>query len=750
MKKQRSKWGLLGIVTLSLVCSSGTILNAGETRVLRFPADQSLGIIKVWDGREVPEELYWWWGHLAQWDTLAEARGDVVVPADKWVGLVVNRNTWGDLSPLKGLGPNDLQMLSIQCGYRESDPPGDACMAHVSHLSGLKMLLLEHTGVSSKGLSRIAGFRSIERLIIQSKILDNAGLVHIGRLTTLKGLRLYLEKATNAGMVHLQSLRSLEELFLGGGNNLSGEALQPLMGRLPKLNHLYLSGDLLDEVGIEALGQHQTLTTLKLSSKPLNEPLLKILCTLPELKSLETNGAAGDEALETLCTMKSLQELRLCAMSLGRTSDYVTDAGLASLAEIKSLEVLELRCARCTDAGLRHLAKLPKLRSLSIHGGTFSNSGLVHLTRISSLEALRIKALNFTDEGLNHLARLSNLKRLTLNWARSITDTGLVSLSTIKTLESLAVVSDKFTSAGLNQLNDLPTLKQLNAGPGQGEIVLAFGNLRQLEDLRICVFSDRDLVFLAQLHKLKDLEIECRGPVTDEGIRHLQGLTSLRRLRINNALLTDKGLATIGALGRQESFLTVSGDFTPQGLEPLKNLHALKQLQLTSVRPLEGKALDDLKHALPNLDRFSIEVQPLPSFAELKVKVGAKLPSLDKLGLTSDPATDSNNRILVCFFDMQQRPSRRCVIQLARQAKSLQEKGVTPVAVHGTVLDDTVLKQWIKENTIPFPVGLVQGEHEKVKLAWGIRSMPWLILTDKERIVRAEGFGIDELDKVIE
>jgi len=32
----------------------------------------------------------------------------------------------------------------------------------------------------------------------------------------------------------------------------------------------------------------------------------------------------------------------------------------------------------------------------------------------------------------------------------------------------------------------------------------------------------------------------------------------------------------------------------------------------------------------------------------------------------------------------------------------------------------------------------------------GVKSLPWLVLTDKEHIVRDEGFGADELKELIE
>lgn len=43
-----------------------------------------------------------------------------------------------------------------------------------------------------------------------------------------------------------------------------------------------------------------------------------------------------------------------------------------------------------------------------------------------------------------------------------------------------------------------------------------------------------------------------------------------------------------------------------------------------------------------------------------------------------------------------------------------------------------------------------QGDKEKLKFNWGVKSLPWLILTDNERIVQAEAFALGELDGRIE
>ena len=59
------------------------------------------------------------------------------------------------------------------------------------------------------------------------------------------------------------------------------------------------------------------------------------------------------------------------------------------------------------------------------------------------------------------------------------------------------------------------------------------------------------------------------------------------------------------------------------------------------------------------------------------------------------------------------------------------------------------LNEWVKENDIFFPAGIVQGDEEKTRFAWGASSLPWLILTNRKHIFQAEGFNINRLDEKI-
>ena len=143
-----------------------------------------------------------------------------------------------------------------------------------------------------------------------------------------------------------------------------------------------------------------------------------------------------------------------------------------------------------------------------------------------------------------------------------------------------------------------------------------------------------------------------------------------------------------------------------------------------------GKMVPLIAQPVPLLDK------PLPEFKDIKIDLSA---------------VDTNNKtILVCFFDMNQRPSRNCLLQLSTKAKELKAKNVIVIAVQASKADQNKFNDWIKKNNIPFSVGMIQDDEEKTRFTWGVRSLPWLILTDKKHIVLEEGFNISELNSKVE
>jgi uncharacterized GH25 family protein len=167
--------------------------------------------------------------------------------------------------------------------------------------------------------------------------------------------------------------------------------------------------------------------------------------------------------------------------------------------------------------------------------------------------------------------------------------------------------------------------------------------------------------------------------------------------------------------------------------------YALRVWQITYGNTSKTMAFYDSN----TIEDLEVVVRPDPAGAS--PLAGKALPELKELGIELSPADTQDKMVLVCFFDMEQRPSRNCISQLAKQADRLKEKGVAVIAVQASKADQGTFNEWVKKNNIPFPVGMVATDVEEMRFAWCVQSLPWLILTNRDRVVTAEGFPVGEL-----
>ena len=79
----------------------------------------------------------------------------------------------------------------------------------------------------------------------------------------------------------------------------------------------------------------------------------------------------------------------------------------------------------------------------------------------------------------------------------------------------------------------------------------------------------------------------------------------------------------------------------------------------------------------------------------------------------------------------------------------LKQKGVTLIVVQAADADAVALEQWVKDQGLAIPIGSIKTDVKKTTFAWGVQSLPWLILTDKGHTVTAEGFPIGDLDGIL-
>ena len=88
--------------------------------------------------------------------------------------------------------------------------------------------------------------------------------------------------------------------------------------------------------------------------------------------------------------------------------------------------------------------------------------------------------------------------------------------------------------------------------------------------------------------------------ITDAGLVHLEGLTSLQRLAIDKTRITDAGMAQLANLtGLQELKLTGCRNITDAALVHLKRLAELQTLLLGGTS-ITDRGIAELQQALPN------------------------------------------------------------------------------------------------------------------------------------------------------
>ncbi len=151
----------------------------------------------------------------------------------------------------------------------------------------------------------------------------------------------------------------------------------------------------------------------------------------------------------------------------------------------------------------------------------------------------------------------------------------------------------------------------------------------------------------------------------------------------------------------------------------------------------------------PDKPTLYLIITPSCLFPEPKPKslLGKILPEFDNISNIKIPDNFEGKPILACLFDIEQRPSRNCIMQLSKRAQELKAKDIIIVAIQASKIEQEKLNEWIKNQNISFPVGMIEASEKETQLAWGVKSLPWLILTDAEHIITTEGFAINELEE---
>jgi Leucine-rich repeat (LRR) protein len=321
---------------------------------------------------------------------------------------------------------------------------------------------------------RLGDLRSLK--ILNCRVLNDEMVEQLTSLKNLDTLALTNSAITDAGVEKIvQSFPNLVELDLSSNTNMTGAAMKQIAG----------------------LGKLERLTLLQNRFNDLNT---RRMSKMPQLRAIDLRGnmEAGDMTLEVVGKLPHLTALK-------HRSTAVTDAGLAGLAESKTLESLLMQDFVITNESGPHLAKLSKLSSLEVFRCQgFGTDGVLALAGLP-LTRLTLRDLpDVGDPALAVLAKLPRLKRLYLHELASLGDEGLHQLAAAKELEVLDIWSlPKMTDASVAVIAALPNLKELS--------------------IRETGVTEASVEKIAAMPKLQSLTFKNNGPLSAGNAAKLTG-----------------------------------------------------------------------------------------------------------------------------------------------------------------------------------------------------------------------------------
>jgi hypothetical protein len=192
----------------------------------------------------------------------------------------------------------------------------------------------------------------------------------------------------------------------------------------------------------------------------------------------------------------------------------------------------------------------------------------------------------FTDVQMAWLADFPHLQSLTLN-DPAISDAGMVYLERLVDLESLTLMDMDHSSVsdnGLQSLACLYKLQELDIGGCSavtGAGMKHLENLTALRRLRLyrIRFSGEDLKYLGQLSQLTGLSL-IDSNIDGEGLAHLKGMTRLSYLSLTNSHIAGSSLRHLRQLEQLEGLYLDYTQLDDEGLQYLSGMKKLRKLDL--------------------------------------------------------------------------------------------------------------------------------------------------------------------------
>ena len=286
-------------------------------------------------------------------------------------------------------------------------------------------------------------------------------------------------------------------------------------------------------ISSDGLKHLKNLTKVDFSDNPTFTDQ-ELQCLASSITEIDLSGCKliTDKGLQSLEKLNHLTDLKLSECK------QITDKGLQSLKKLNHLTVLDLSaCKLITDEVLQSLEKLNHLTDLNLAGcERITNKGLNHLKHVPKIN---FGAFDFGAEGCKitdtGLSKLTHVTDLDLSGCKRITGEAFKHLSNITRIDlsDNDVFSTYFNPENLKYLSQVRHIKLSGALGIRDHHLGFFKNLESvhLHDLAI---TDKAILALTQLEKLKTVTLEFIEDITYQSLTYLMDAKSVTSVTIEN------------------------------------------------------------------------------------------------------------------------------------------------------------------------------------------------------------------------
>ena len=282
---------------------------------------------------------------------------------------------------------------------------------------------------------------------------------------------------------------------------------------------------------------------------------LKGLRACPNLRKLWMvncgDCCVDDDGIEILCEFE-LEELGLRGCG-------VTDKG-CNLLKGKLMRELWFWECEIGNEGLKSLSAMESLTTLGLMDAR-NITEFGPLNRMKGLEFLNIEGSKITDEGLCEL-KLTHLHSLNISECRLISNKSMVHISRFERLEELWLESVNITDKGVLALGTLKKLREL--------------------DLKKCVeITDWGMRVVRKMASLEILNLRYCEKLTNASMRYVGESRTIRELDIYGCeLINDDGIVLLGGCHSLRELVTGQNDISSVGRDALRDLLRPRKLNI--------------------------------------------------------------------------------------------------------------------------------------------------------------------------